>query len=60
MEIKTTKRILPQRDSVRTMNTNGELIYTMKVKTLYYIWKIPIWKTIKYIDGTHQELLVRI
>jgi len=59
MTSKTSMNIMLWGESGMTMNTDGELIHTMKVKTVYYIWKIPIWKTTKYIDGTHDELKER-
>ena len=56
MKTKIIKRILLLGDGAMAMNTSGELIFTMEIKTSYYIWKIPIWKTLKYVDGTEQEL----
>lgn len=54
---KVTKNILLWGDGAMTMNTQGELIFTMEIKTLYYIWRIPVWRKIKHIDGTEEELL---
>ncbi|MBT6047734.1 MAG: hypothetical protein HOG49_13075 [Candidatus Scalindua sp.] len=42
-----------------TMNTNGELIHTMRVRKTYYLWGIPFLRTTDYLNGTHDELKER-
>ena len=54
MKVKITKRILLS-ENTATMNTNGELVFTIEIKKIYYIWKIPLWITTKYIDGTQKQ-----
>ncbi len=51
-----TKNILLWGDSGMTMNTAGELIFSMEVRIVYYFWKLPVWRTIKYLFGTEKEL----
>lgn len=46
-------------ESGMTINTDGNFVHTMKVKTIYRIWGIPVWISTKYIDGTHDELKER-
>ena len=65
MKTKISKKILIWGDGAFTMNTKGERIFTMEIKTLYCIWKIPIWKTVKYVDRAEigdkkKELLGRV
>jgi hypothetical protein len=43
-------------DCCMTMNTNGDLILGKKATTVWYFWKIPIWKKTKRAYGTEQEL----
>ena len=56
MNTVTFKKVFLWGDGTMTMNTQGELIFTMEIKTLYYIWNVPIWKTTKYRYGTKPEL----
>ena len=56
MTKRETKKILLWGDSGMTMNTKGELIRTMRIRTVYYLWAIPVWKTTRYVDGTKDEL----
>ena len=58
MKTKVSKKIL-------LWGEKGERIFTMEIKTLYYVWKIPIWKTVKYVDRAEigdkkKELLGRV
>ena len=55
MKNKVTYKMLPESRSI-TMNTDGSIIGTLKKTTVYYIWKIPIWYTNRYISGTKKQL----
>ena len=57
MKVDISKKILLWDDGAMSINTDGELIFTLEIKTLYCLWGIPIWKTRKYVDGTEKELL---
>jgi len=59
MTSKTTRSIMLWGESGMTVNTDGELIHTMKVATVYYLWRLPVWKSNDYINGTHDELKER-
>lgn len=56
MKTKITKKILLWGDGAMTMNTNGELTFTMKIQTTYYVWGILVWRKVKFVDGTEEEL----
>jgi len=59
MTSKTTRSIMLWGESGMTVNTDGELMHTMKVATVYYLWGVPVWKSNDYINGTHDELKER-
>ena len=52
-----TKKILLRSDGSMTMNTLGELIFTMEIKTWYCFWRVPVWRTIHYIDAPEKQLI---
>ncbi len=55
MKTKTTKELL-SRDGVTTMNTKGVEVFTLKIQKTYYIYRLPVWRKTRLIDGTLARL----